>query len=271
MNGRADAFLVGGGEVLSEPLYLAFRKLGTLAEGDERFAPGAPDSEGMRLGEGAVYLVVERLGRGREARRASATRSIIGYGNTFEPPESEASVVHASPRSVQRTIEMALEDAGSAGVRDRRGVRIDQRHAGVRSRGARRRSKPRSAADVASRRAEGAVRRDVRRQRRDRRGRRARLVCGRRTAAARARHAAASRSSTCSCSRSASTATRRRSFCALSSLAVAGPAARGSALGAGFPRAVPAMPCARPRSARGRRARRRRTPRASPSASSNAR
>jgi 3-oxoacyl-[acyl-carrier-protein] synthase II len=111
MNGRADAFLVGGGEVLSEPLYLAFRKLGTLAEGDKRFAPGAPEGEGMRLGEASVYLVVERLAEA-EKRGAKRYASIIGYGNTFEPPESEASVVNASPRSVQRTIEMALEDAG---------------------------------------------------------------------------------------------------------------------------------------------------------------
>jgi 3-oxoacyl-(acyl-carrier-protein) synthase len=111
MNGRADAFLVGGGEVLSEPLYLAFRKLGALAEGERRFRPGAADSEGMRLGEAAAYLVVERLA---DAEKRSARRyaRIIGYGNAFEPPESEAALVHASQRSVQRTIEMALEDAG---------------------------------------------------------------------------------------------------------------------------------------------------------------
>jgi 3-oxoacyl-(acyl-carrier-protein) synthase len=111
MNGRADAFLVGGGEVLSEPLYLAFRKLGTLAEAERRFRPGAADSEGMRLGEAAAYLVVERLADS-EKRGAKRYARIIGYGNTFEPPESEAAIVHASQRSVQRTIEMALEDAG---------------------------------------------------------------------------------------------------------------------------------------------------------------
>ena len=111
MNGRADAFLVGGGEVLSEPLYLAFRKLGTLAEGERRFRPGAADSEGMRLGEGAAYLVVERMGDA-DKRGAKRYARIIGYGNAFEPPESEAAIVHASPRSVQRTIEMALDDAG---------------------------------------------------------------------------------------------------------------------------------------------------------------
>jgi 3-oxoacyl-(acyl-carrier-protein) synthase len=113
MNGRADAFLVGGGEVLSEPLYLAFRKLGTLAEAERRYKPGFPDGEGMRLGEGAVYLVVERMADA-EKRGARSYGRIVGYGNTFEPPESEAALVHASKRSVERTIEMALSDAKHA-------------------------------------------------------------------------------------------------------------------------------------------------------------
>jgi 3-oxoacyl-[acyl-carrier-protein] synthase II len=109
-NGRADAFLVGGGEVLSEPLYLAFRKLGTLAEAERRYKPGFPDGEGMRLGEGAVYLAVERMADA-ERRNARCYARVVGYGNTFEPPESEAALVHASKRSVARTIEMALSDA----------------------------------------------------------------------------------------------------------------------------------------------------------------
>jgi 3-oxoacyl-(acyl-carrier-protein) synthase len=113
MNGRADAFLVGGGEVLSEPLYLAFRKLGTLAEAERRYKPGFPDGEGMRLGEGAVYLVVERM-PDAEQRGARCYGRIVGYGNTFEPPDSEAALVHASKRSVERTIEMALADANLA-------------------------------------------------------------------------------------------------------------------------------------------------------------
>lgn len=109
-HGRADAFLVGGGEVLSEPLYLAFRKLGTLAEGPRVYRPGHSDGAGMRMGEGAVFFAVER---DADAQQRSARRygRLIGYGNTFEPPESEAVLVHASERSVQRTIEMALRDA----------------------------------------------------------------------------------------------------------------------------------------------------------------
>jgi 3-oxoacyl-[acyl-carrier-protein] synthase II len=110
-NGRADAFLVGGGEVLSDSLYLAFRKLGVLAEGKKRYLPGSVEGEGMRLGEGAVYLALERLADA-DKRGQKRYGCIIGYGNTFEPPESEAALVHASQRAVERTIEMALQDAG---------------------------------------------------------------------------------------------------------------------------------------------------------------
>jgi 3-oxoacyl-[acyl-carrier-protein] synthase II len=109
-NGRADAFLVGGGEVLSEPLYMAFRKLETLAEGTRRYRPGHPESEGMRMGEGAAYFVIERAADA-EQRGAKRYGLVTGYGNSFEPPESEASLVHASGRAVERTIAAALQDA----------------------------------------------------------------------------------------------------------------------------------------------------------------
>jgi 3-oxoacyl-(acyl-carrier-protein) synthase len=113
VNGRADAFLVGGGEALSDPLYFAFRKLGVLAEGKRAYLPGAAGSEGMRPGEAGAYLVVERE---PDATRRAAKRygRVIGYGNVFEPPESEAVLVHASSRAVERTIAMALSDAGLA-------------------------------------------------------------------------------------------------------------------------------------------------------------
>jgi 3-oxoacyl-(acyl-carrier-protein) synthase len=109
-NDRADAFIVGGGEVLSEPLYLAFRKLRTIADRGRRYRPGADDGEGMRLGEGAAYLALERM-EAAEKRGARRYGAIVGYGNTFEPPESEAVIVHASERAVARCIAMALRDA----------------------------------------------------------------------------------------------------------------------------------------------------------------
>ncbi|HEX2677392.1 MAG TPA: beta-ketoacyl synthase N-terminal-like domain-containing protein [Polyangiales bacterium] len=108
--GRADAFLVGGGEALSEPLYLAFRKLDVLAEGDRVFAPGRRESQGMRLGEGAAYLCLETAAFAKQ-RGARVLGEIVGYGNAFEPPESEALLVHVSPLAVERAIRMALADA----------------------------------------------------------------------------------------------------------------------------------------------------------------
>ncbi|MCG8554231.1 MAG: hypothetical protein MJD61_02925 [Proteobacteria bacterium] len=107
---RADMFLVGGGEVLSEPLYLAFRKLGALAEQPSGFAPGSPASKGMRLGEGAVYLCIEPP-EAAKARGACIRAEIVGYGAGFEPPPSEASLVHVSKSAILRALRNALADA----------------------------------------------------------------------------------------------------------------------------------------------------------------
>lgn len=109
-NGRADAFLAGGGEALTELLYLAFRKLDVLADGERRFAPGDPASQGMRLGEGAGYFCLEQEAFAR-ARGARVRALVRGYGNAFEPPESEAVLVHVPAGAVQRAIELALVDA----------------------------------------------------------------------------------------------------------------------------------------------------------------
>jgi 3-oxoacyl-[acyl-carrier-protein] synthase II len=109
-SGRADAFLVGGGEAMSEPLYIAFRKLDVVAEGGRVFAPGRRESQGMRLGEGAAYLCLEKSEHAKR-RGAHVRAEVVGYGNAFEPPESEALLVHVSPSSVERAIRMALSDA----------------------------------------------------------------------------------------------------------------------------------------------------------------
>lgn len=108
---RADAFLVGGGDVLSEPLYVAFQKLGALAEGSAVWAPGSADSTGLHLGEGAAYLCVER--RTEAVARGASVRAVIaGYGTAFEPPKAEALLLNATPIAVARAIRLALDDAG---------------------------------------------------------------------------------------------------------------------------------------------------------------
>jgi 3-oxoacyl-(acyl-carrier-protein) synthase len=110
---RADAFLVGGGDVLSEPLYLAFQKLGAIAEGHACWAPGSEESTGLHLGEGAAYLCVERR-REAEARGARVHAVLAGYGTAFEPPTHEALLLNPTPVAVSRAIQLALDDAGIA-------------------------------------------------------------------------------------------------------------------------------------------------------------
>ncbi|MCA9607344.1 MAG: hypothetical protein KC619_17180 [Myxococcales bacterium] len=108
---RADAFLVGGGDVVTEPLYLAFRRLGAIAGGDAPWAPGSRESKGLHLGEGAAYLMVERVA-GAEARGATIRALLRGYGTAFDPPREQSRLLHASSAAVARAIRGALNDAG---------------------------------------------------------------------------------------------------------------------------------------------------------------
>lgn len=107
---RADAFLVGGGEVLSEALYLAFRKLGVVAEG---VAPTLSEEGGIHFGEGCAYFFVERRDTAREAD-VPVLAEILGYGTAFDAPGSQLELVHGSDDATARAIRMALEDAGVA-------------------------------------------------------------------------------------------------------------------------------------------------------------
>ena len=103
--GRADALLVGGGEAISEALFVAFLKLGALAE-----TPSS-GAHGTRLGEGAALLAMEPLERA-EARGAKIHALVTGYGTAFVPPESEASLIHPSSEAAERAMKSALADAG---------------------------------------------------------------------------------------------------------------------------------------------------------------
>jgi 3-oxoacyl-[acyl-carrier-protein] synthase II len=111
--GRADALLVGGFEVLSEPLYLAFCKLGVIVEGEQLSSPGEVASRGTHLGEGAALLVLEPLPEAR-ARGANILAQVVGFGSAFEPPASAAQLVFASDKAVERAVRAALLDAGLA-------------------------------------------------------------------------------------------------------------------------------------------------------------
>ena len=102
--GRADGFLVGGGEVVSEPLYRALSRLGVVAR---------EDGSGATMGEGAAYVFLESAAAA-EARGATVLARLVGYGTAFEPPESEALLVHAAPVAVERAAREALDEAGLA-------------------------------------------------------------------------------------------------------------------------------------------------------------
>jgi 3-oxoacyl-[acyl-carrier-protein] synthase II len=108
---RGDAFLIGGGEALSDALYLAFEMLGVIASADQPCSPGLDQSQGMRLGEGAAYLCIER-DHEAHARGAHVHGRVLGYGTAFEVPQSEAEIVHFSSVAIERAICAALEDAG---------------------------------------------------------------------------------------------------------------------------------------------------------------
>ena len=110
---RADAFLVGGGDVVTEPLYLALRRLGAIAGGSARWAPGQKDSQGLHLGEGAAYLMIERV-KDAEARGAKVRALVRGYGTAFDPPRREGRLLHASSAAVARAVRGALSDASVA-------------------------------------------------------------------------------------------------------------------------------------------------------------
>jgi 3-oxoacyl-[acyl-carrier-protein] synthase II len=98
--GRARALLVGGAEARSEALLLAFRKLDAVGD-------AAP------LGEGAALVTLELAGAARE-RGARILGEVVGYGTAFEPPGRESSLLHASPRALERAIADALSDAGTS-------------------------------------------------------------------------------------------------------------------------------------------------------------
>ena len=96
---RAEALLVGGGEAMSEPLFLAFEKLGAFGD--------------IWLGEGAAFFSVEPPSKAKE-RGARVLATIDGYGTSFiAPPDG---MLRASREAMKRAIASALSVAGIDGV-----------------------------------------------------------------------------------------------------------------------------------------------------------
>ena len=113
---RADAIITGGGEAMSEPIFLAFQKLGVLGPVSPAVpAPAAGTvaaplaTNDTRLGEGAAFLVLEdpEIAKARGARVLGV---VSGYGTSFVAAEEHA-LVFASREAMTRAITAALVDA----------------------------------------------------------------------------------------------------------------------------------------------------------------
>lgn len=97
---RAKALLVGGGEAMSEPLFLAFSKLGALGS--------------SRLGEGSAFFAMEDPDAAA-ARGARVLGQLAGYGTSYVSNGPDV-LIQASKEAMKRAIEQALADAGVSSV-----------------------------------------------------------------------------------------------------------------------------------------------------------
>ena len=111
---RADAIITGGGEAMSEALFLAFQKLGVLGPvtgAGDRTTNGTATND-TRLGEGAAFLALE-VPEVAKARGARVLGEVVGYGTAFFAPE-DSPLVFASREAMKRAITTALADAALA-------------------------------------------------------------------------------------------------------------------------------------------------------------
>jgi 3-oxoacyl-[acyl-carrier-protein] synthase II len=95
-DGEVHASLVGGGEVVSEALYVALDRLGLF----ERYPA-------LALAEGAGFLTLEREGDVIE-RGGRVLARLGGESAAFEPPGDEAAMTHASVSAATRALAGAV-------------------------------------------------------------------------------------------------------------------------------------------------------------------
>lgn len=102
--GRAEALMTGGGEAMSEALYLAFEKLGAVS------SEGPLAGGDSHLGEGAAFMMIEEPAAAK-ARGAKVLGEIVGYGTAFVAPTEESLLIWASREAIVRACRQALADA----------------------------------------------------------------------------------------------------------------------------------------------------------------
>jgi len=108
-DGRADAILAGGVEVLSEPLFAGLQPyLSPLDDGPEGCRPFAPTANGTVLGEGTALLILERMDRAQH-RGLSPAVEVRGVFQSSFPLGLDGH--RDSLPEVKATIQAALADA----------------------------------------------------------------------------------------------------------------------------------------------------------------
>lgn len=106
--GDADVVLAGGADVLTPKMFAGFSALGVLSR--DKCAPfGEP--AGTTLGEGAAFLVLERLDDAR-ARGAAVAATVLGYGLSADAFHETSP--DPTGAGLARALRAALEQAGVA-------------------------------------------------------------------------------------------------------------------------------------------------------------
>ncbi len=105
-SGQCDWVIAGGADGFSKLTYSGFEALGAMADG-----PSAPFSDpiGMSLGDGAGFIVLERMADARQ-RGARIEAELYGWGLSWDAYHITAP--EPSGEGMLRAIEMAMHDAG---------------------------------------------------------------------------------------------------------------------------------------------------------------
>lgn len=106
---KVDMVIVGGFDALSETVYNGFNSVDALDTTPCK--PYSADRRGLSLGEGAGFLILERMDRAQQ-RNVNIYAEILGYGLAADGYHPTAP--HPEGEGAARAISFALKDAGIA-------------------------------------------------------------------------------------------------------------------------------------------------------------